>query len=118
VNDLREKWNELTESQVFGCQFEYFISWDPSTACFARGPEGILVRLALLAVPGDPSTACFACGPGYLVVEFEYRDPSTACFACGPLKFFKSIPAGITFYYFMDNLRKDLEHHMEAVLDE
>jgi hypothetical protein len=25
---------------------------------------------------------------------------------------------GITFYYFMDNLKKDLEHNKETVLDE
>ncbi|CAG8565120.1 572_t:CDS:2 [Cetraspora pellucida] len=77
--DLREKWNKLTESQV------WYFSWDPSTACFARG---------------DPSTACFACGPRYLVVDSISFGilvrlallvvPSTACFACGPLKFFNS----------------------------
>ncbi|CAG8766469.1 1463_t:CDS:2, partial [Funneliformis caledonium] len=90
--DLREKWSELIESQV------WHLFWDPSTACFARGPEGILVQLALLVVPGDPNTACFACDP----LKFSWSNNT----------------GGITFYYFMDDLKKDLEHNMETVLDE
>ncbi|CAB4387496.1 unnamed protein product [Rhizophagus irregularis] len=44
--------SELIESQA------WYLSWDPSTACFAR----------------DPSTTCFACGPIYIyiyIVEFD-----------------------------------------------
>uniref|UniRef100_U9U3U7 Uncharacterized protein n=1 Tax=Rhizophagus irregularis (strain DAOM 181602 / DAOM 197198 / MUCL 43194) TaxID=747089 RepID=U9U3U7_RHIID len=44
--DLREKWSELIESQV------WYLFWDPSTACFTRDPKRILVQLALLVVPG------------------------------------------------------------------
>ncbi|CAG8503141.1 12864_t:CDS:2, partial [Cetraspora pellucida] len=125
--DLREKWNELTESQ--------YLFWDPSTACFACGPRylvvefeysisfRILVQLALLVVPGDPSTACFACGPstacfargpeGILVrlaLLVVPGDPSTACFACDVMEGCDKQYRRNNFLLFMDNLQKDLEH--------
>ncbi|CAG8708096.1 13065_t:CDS:2 [Funneliformis mosseae] len=90
--DLREKWSELIESQV------WHLFWDPSTACFARDPEGILVRLALLVVPG---TACFARDPEGILEEKDSQEVQTLW------KGVMSNTGGITFYYFMDDLKKD-----------
>ncbi|CAI2177611.1 12408_t:CDS:2, partial [Funneliformis geosporum] len=81
IEDLREKWSELIESQV------WYLFWDPSTACFARGPEGILE-------------------------EKDSQEVQTLW------KGVMSNTGGITFYYFMDDLKKDLEQNMETVLDE
>ncbi|UZO29311.1 uncharacterized protein OCT59_022790 [Rhizophagus irregularis] len=96
--DLREKWSELIESQV------WYLFWDPSTACFTRDPKRILVQLALLVVPVSS-----------LNNHQEEKDSQEVQTLW---KGVMSNTGGITFYYFMDDLKKDLEHNMETVLDE
>ncbi|CAG8825330.1 15227_t:CDS:2, partial [Cetraspora pellucida] len=69
---------------------------DPSTACFARDPEGILVRFALLVSQGILVRLALLVVPGR---ERLSRNPD--------------VMEGCDEQY-----RKDSEHHMEAALDE